>query len=180
MSFDEHLKKAIEGDPDSIEYICSTTWEPLYRFIYYRVQNREEAEDITQESYVRALNHMRVHKAIQENFVGFIKTVALNILRDRWRHKKRWGTPISVESVNPSETAGPDHQVIVTQRLYIENSLAKLSETHRRVIELRIIKGYSVAETAKIIEKTESAVRTSQYRALQALAEIMEEHDKEG
>lgn len=46
-------KRAIKGDRDAIEKICLDTWEPLYRFIYYKVQNREEAEDITQETYIR-------------------------------------------------------------------------------------------------------------------------------
>lgn len=48
--FEEELKKAREGDLKSIEEICSETWKPLYRFIYWRVQNREEAEEIVQET----------------------------------------------------------------------------------------------------------------------------------
>ena len=50
MTVVDELKKAAKGDHKSIEQICLTTWEPLYRFIYYKVQNREEAEDITQET----------------------------------------------------------------------------------------------------------------------------------
>lgn len=46
ISADDY-KKAKEGDLKAIENICVVTWEPLYRFIYYKVQNREEAEDIT-------------------------------------------------------------------------------------------------------------------------------------
>ena len=53
------MKKAQEGDLKAIEELCSSTWESVYRFIYFKVQNRQEAEDITQETYVKALSHLR-------------------------------------------------------------------------------------------------------------------------
>ncbi|MEW6697352.1 MAG: RNA polymerase sigma factor [Bacillota bacterium] len=168
------LNKAKEGDLKSIEKICSATWEPLYRFIYFKVQNREEAEDITQETYAKTLAYLQVHKAPQENFLGFIKTVALNILRDRWRQKKRRGIPVNFDEINPEETASQDHQEAVTQCLQLKSALAKLSQDQQAILDLRINKGYSVAETAKLVGKTEAAVRTSQYRALQVLAQILE------
>jgi len=173
----DEINKAAEGDPKSIERICSATWEPLYRFVYFKVQNREEAEDITQETYVKTLTYLRGHKAPGENFLGFMKTIALNVLRDRWRQKKRRGKPVSFEEINPWVTAGVDHQRDVARRLQIENALAKLSEDQRAVLDLRIIKGYSVAETAKLVGKTEATVRTSQFRALQALARILDDID---
>lgn len=176
ISADE-LNKAEEGDLKSIEQICKATWEPLYRFIYFKVQNREEAEDITQETYVKALTYLRGHKVPRENFPGFMKTIALNLLRDRWRQKKRRGIPINFEELNPEETASMDHQKDIARRLQIESALAKLNKDQRAILDLRIIKGYSVAETAKLTGKTEATVRTSQYRALQALARILDVED---
>ncbi|OPX91731.1 MAG: RNA polymerase sigma factor SigX [Pelotomaculum sp. PtaB.Bin013] len=173
MTSIDYLEKAKEGDPGSIEQICLDTWEPLYRYIYYKVQNREEAEDITQETYVKALKYLREHKAPQEKFMGFLKIVALNILRDRLRQKKRRGIRVNIDEINPEETADMDHRNDVNQRLQLENDLAKLNEDQRVIIDLRIIQGYSVAETAKRLGKTEAAVRTSQYRALQSLAKIV-------
>jgi len=79
----DELNEAKEGDLESIEQVCLATWEPLYRFIYFKVQNREEAEDITQETYVKTLTCWQEHKAPRENFLGFMKTIALNVLRDR-------------------------------------------------------------------------------------------------
>lgn len=48
-----------EKDTDAIEEICSLTWKTVYRFIYFKVQNRQEAEDITQETYVRTLSYLK-------------------------------------------------------------------------------------------------------------------------
>lgn len=173
----DKLAKAAAGELKSIEQLCLDTWEPLYRFIYLKVQNREEAEDITQETYVRMLTYLQEHKASRDNLPGFMRTIALNILRDRWRQKKRRGITINIDEINPQETAGMDHQRDVARRLQIESALAKLSEDQRAVLDLRINRGHSVAETAKMVGKTEAAVRTSQYRALQALARILDDRN---
>ena len=110
-----------------------------------------------------------------------MKTVAFNVLRDRWRQKKRRGISVNFEEINPEDMAGQDPQKDVARRLQLENALTKLSAEQRAVIDLRIIKGHSVAETAKLVGKTEAAVRSSQYRALQALSRLLEEGlDEEG
>jgi len=158
----------------SIDEICSTTWEPLYRYIYYKVQNREQAEDITQETYVKAISYLQKGKTIQpEKYIGFLKAVALNVLRDLWRKDKRRGKKVNMESINPMESAIEDPAENHTHRILIENALKELNNEQRTVIELRILKGYSVAETAKIMEKKEGTVRVMQHRALQNLSTLL-------
>jgi RNA polymerase sigma-70 factor (ECF subfamily) len=173
----DEYEKAKEGDRKAIEKLCLATWESLYRFIYYKVQNREEAEDITQETYVKTLNSLQRNKAPRENFLGFLKTVSLNVIRDRWRQKKRGGILVNFQEIMPEETAGRDQQDDLAQRLMLESALAGLSREQQTILDLRIIKGYSVAETAKLVGKTEGAVRIGQYRALQTLAKILDEQD---
>lgn len=177
MSGEEKLKKAQEGDLKSIQEICSSTWESIYRFIYYKVQNREEAEDITQETYVKALSHFQMGDIKIDKYIGFLKTVSLNVLRDKWRMSKRRGISVDFEAVNPEETAVQDAAEASTQRVLIENALKSLNEEQQTVIELRIVKGYSAAETAKIMNKKEGTIRVLQYRALQALAAILKNDD---
>lgn len=177
MIEEEKLKKAHDGDLKTIEEICTLTWEPVYRFIYYKVQNREEAEDITQETYVKAFSYLQKHDVKIEKYIGFLKTTALNILRDRWRKKKRRGSNVNFEEINPIETAVDDAAQASAERTVIREALNKLNEEQRTVIELRIMKGYSVNETAKILNKKEGSVRVLQYRALQNLAEILKTYD---
>lgn len=173
-------KRAAEGDKDAIEEICLVTWKPLYRFIYNRVQNREDAEDITQETYIRSLKYLQKTTFPVENFLAFLKTVSLNLVRDRWRQKKRARAWFNFQELDPGEVTCSDEQDNVAQRLLLESALAKLSNEQRTIIDLRIIKGYSVAETAKALGKTEGAVRTAQYRALKALAMILDESAPKG
>jgi RNA polymerase sigma-70 factor (ECF subfamily) len=171
----EKLKKAQSAELKSIEEICLSTWEPLYRFIYYKVQNREEAEDITQETYVKALQYLQKNNQKLEHDIGFLKTVSLNLLRDKWRKNKRQGPGVNLEAIRQEEIASGDPAEAGMQRTVIESALKRLSEEQRKVIELRIIKGYSVAETAKIMQKKEAAVRVMQYRSLQILAKILKD-----
>ncbi|MDF2890736.1 MAG: polymerase subunit sigma-24 [Clostridia bacterium] len=164
-------------DEKSIEEICSSTWEPLYRFIYYKVQNRQEAEDITQETYAKALAHFQKNNIKIDKHIGFLKTVSLNVLRDKWRKSKRQGKVIDIEAINPKEAAVEDPTEASAQKEMLQDALKILKEEHRTVIELRIIKGYSVAETAEIMNKQEGNIRVLQYRALQNLAAILKNND---
>lgn len=177
MFEEENLRKAREGDLQSVEDICSATWKSIYRFIYYKVQNREEAEDITQETYVKALSHIAGADVAPEKYIGFLKTVSLNILRDKWRKRKRREQNVSFDAVSPEDLSSEDHAEASAQRELIRNAINALNEEQRTVVELRIMKGYSAAETARIMNKKEGTVRVIQYRALQALAAILENSD---
>lgn len=161
-------------DTRQIEDICKNTWEPLYRYIYYRVQNREEAEDITQETYAKALSYSKLKNIESDKYIAFFKTVALNIIRDKWRKSKKGGNKVNIEAVNPIEIAVDDITETTNQQLFIQNALEKLNNDQRQVIEQRIIKGYSVHETAIIMGKTEVNIRVLQYRALKNLANIID------
>lgn len=174
MKEGKRMKKTKEeGDFKAIEELCAQTWEPLYRYVYYRVQNREEAEDITQETYLKAIDHLRSVNSSIRSDMAFLKTVSLNILRDKWRKGKRQGICLNIDDIKIQETAAEDSAVTNEQREAITNALNMLNKDQSLVIELRIIKGYSVAETGKIMKRTPGAVRVLQYRALQALSKIL-------
>lgn len=175
MFEEKKLQRPQNKDADAIEEICSLTWKSVYRFIYFKVQNRQEAEDITQETYVKTLSYLQRSNAKVEEYTGFLKTTALNILRDRWRRKKRWALDVNLEAVNPKETAVDDDMEVYAQRAIVQEALKRLNEEQRTVIELRILKGYPVNETARIMNKKEGAIRVLQYRALKNLSAILED-----
>lgn len=176
----DKIIKAKEDESKSIEEICSATWEPVYRFVYYKVQNREEAEDITQETYFKAISYLQKNNIKIDRYVSYLKTVSLNVLRDRWRKNKRQGTNVNLEAVNPEVLALADPTEAIAQREYILNALNLLNEEQRTVIELRVLKGYSVADAAKEMNKKENSLRVLQHRALQTLAEILKKDQNGG
>ena len=76
---------------------CSNTWPQLYRFVYHRVQNREEAEDLLQETYLRVLPSISLAEGLPLERLpsySYLQTVALNLIRDRWRRQKARGTQV--------------------------------------------------------------------------------------
>ncbi len=159
---------------EMIEKLCANTWRELYGFIYYRVQNREEAEDITQETYAKAISYLnRQDVKIQESG-SYLKAISLNIIRDRWKVKKRRGVSIPLEDVMPEEMIQEDFTGSLSDRDQINEAMKKLTKEQRVVLELRIIKGYSVKETARLMQRKEGTVRVLQFRAVKALTELLE------
>lgn len=172
MKADNDIKLQVDN-VKSIEQLCSTTWETLYCFVYFKVQNREEAEDITQETYFKAISYIQKNNVSIDKSISFLKTVSLNVIRDRWRKNKRQGRIINIDDVNPDETATEDTTENMAQIEFIQDALKLLNEEQRTVIELRIIKGYSVKDTAIQMNKNESSVRVIQHRALRNLTKII-------
>lgn len=166
--------KKTEVDIDrAIDELCDNTWEEVYKFVYYKVQNREQAEDITQETYVKAIRFMKNNTIQSDKQLAFLRTVALNILRDLWRKEKKSGTRVNIDVVNPADWAMEAETEMSTDKMVIEKALSELTKEQRTVIELRILKGYSVADTARVMQKKEGAVRIMQHRALKRLAKLL-------
>jgi len=162
-----------QDNREMIERLCADTWRELYSFIYYKVQNREEAEDITQETYVKAISFLNRNDVTILECKKYLKFIAMNVIRDQWRAKKRRSS-INIEDVKPEEISLEDFSDSVTEKNRLEEAMNRLTKEQHTVIELRIIKGYTVAETAKLMQKKEGAVRVLQLRAVKALAKLLE------
>lgn len=160
---------------DYIESFCKENWEELYRFIYYRVQNREEAEDITQEAFEKTIYQNLNSNVSVLNHKNYLKTIALNIIRDRFRKIKARAMTIDIEEVKGKEPADDDFADLVVERYRVEEALSKLTIDQRKVLEYRILKGYSIKETAQKMNKKENAVKVLQFRAVKAMYKLMSE-----
>lgn len=163
-----------KGPENKMRVWCDQTWPEVYRYIYYHVHNRQEAEDLTQETYARTLKKFSFPDQLPTQ--GYLKTVALNLIRDRWRRQRVRGTQVPLDETLLPQDSDADATV---NRALVQELLAKLSEEHRSVLELRIIEGYSRAETARQMGRSEDAVRGLQYRAVQALRSLLLEHFEE-
>lgn len=167
------MDSKLKGQKDFVEAICAQTWKELYRFIYYKVQNREEAQDITQETYVRAISFFERNREQVKNYSGYLKMIALNIIRDQWRKKKRWGNDINIDEVSEERLSDADFTDGVDERFVIEDAMRQLTPEQQEVIRLRIMEGYTAAETAKIMGRREGTIRVMQYRAIRALSDLL-------
>ncbi len=147
----------------------------MYRYIYGLVQDRERAEDLTQETYARVFRA----SPSEARSEGYLRAVALNLVRDEWRRDKARGVPVPLEPFEDLLESKTDDPYITLLADHVRELMERLPEEQRQVLEFRIILGLSRGETAAKMGKTEAAVRGLQYRALQSMRQLLSHIPKE-
>lgn len=164
------IRRVLNGDRDALEDLCQAEWRPVYGLIYRTVQNRAEAQDLTQEVFLRALRSMNRYQETDAPYRAYLLTIARNLLRDQWRKRRLPATSLDDASELRSDEGEPEALVLAAiERESIEAALATLADDHRTVIQYRIIDGRSSPETAALMGRSPEAIRQLQRRALSAL-----------
>ncbi|TMD27592.1 MAG: sigma-70 family RNA polymerase sigma factor [Chloroflexi bacterium] len=142
--------------------------ELVYAFIYARVGNRADAEDLTQQVALKAIPRLR-QGAPASAIRGYLFATARSVLGGFWSTRLglseaelREDLALAVPTSPPSEEG-----VETVQKL-----LAQLSDNYRRVLELRFLHGYSLKEVAAEMHSTVGAIKVMQLRALRAAAKL--------
>jgi len=141
--------------------------EMVYAFIYARVGNRADAEDLTQQVALKAIPRLRQGSPASA-IRGYLFATARSVLGGFWSTR-----------LGLSESELHDDLAMATPVPYSEESaeramriLAELSDNYRRVLELRFLHGYSLKEVAAEMRSTVGAVKVMQLRALRAAAKV--------
>ena len=158
----------------ALREVYDNSVEQIYKFVYFKVGNREDAEDIVSQVFMKAANSLDV---TQEEHVrlAWLYQVARTTITDHWRSYYKG----PVTSLEEMEEKAPVHFAADPIRLNgdieeIEPAIAKvqavlqtLPENYRRVLELRFLQGCSLKETAEALGITEGNAKVIQHRALQ-------------
>ncbi|HEY7462918.1 MAG TPA: sigma-70 family RNA polymerase sigma factor [Candidatus Limnocylindria bacterium] len=162
------------AEPGRFEEIYDEQVVPIYRFIYARVGNRPDAEDLTAQVFTRAVEQLdttRDHGQI----VSWLYRVSQNAIADYWRAFYRLPV-IGAEQVAPGwEPAQPDEprerpSEGAATRQRVRQLLARLPQRYAQVLELRFLERLSVAETATRMGISHGNAKILQYRALRKAA----------
>ena len=142
--------------------------ELVYAFIYARVGNRADAEDLTQQVALKAIPRLRPGSPASA-IRGYLFATARSVLGGFWstrlglsESELRDDLALAIPTNPPSEEG-----VEMVQQI-----LARLSDNYRRVLELRFLHGYSLKEVAKSMNSTVGAIKVMQLRALRAAAKV--------
>jgi len=142
--------------------------ELVYAFIYARVGNRADAEDLTQQVALKAIPRLR-QGAPASAIRGYLFATARSVLGAFWSTRLGLSEAelhedlaLAVPTSAPSEEGVEIVQII----------LAQLSDNYRRVLELRFLHGYSLKEVAAEMKSTVGAIKVMQLRALRAAAKV--------
>jgi RNA polymerase sigma-70 factor (ECF subfamily) len=170
MATDPVLERALAGDRDALNALCEREWQPVYYLIYRHVQNREEAQDLTQEVFARALRSLGRYRVTDTPFQGFLNTIARNLLRDVWKRRRLPTSDIDAAPYLPSSEPGPEAiSMMSMEREEILTRMAALPDDYQQVLRLRILERRSSDDVARLMQRTPDAVRQLQRRALLAL-----------
>lgn len=165
------LAKARALDEEALATIHETYYGPLFRYLLYRVDDRQVAEDLTGEVFVRFLSAIRDRTTPQNTLRGWLYGVASNLANDyhRRRYRRRH---VNLDDSLPSSQAEPSEWVGKTLRWQqVQTAMEDLTGDQREVLALRFGQELPIREVARLMSKSEGAVKQLQVRAIAALAE---------
>jgi RNA polymerase sigma-70 factor, ECF subfamily len=158
----------VEGSASSAYTPALDEFERVYAFIYSRVGNRFDAEDLTQQVAVKALPRLRLG-APPESVRGYLYSTAKSVLAVFWSERLRLPqAELSYDLADREDHTSPEPSI--ESAAWLEATLSALPEHYRQVLELRFLKGSSIREAAQEMGRTCGAVKVMQLRALRAAA----------
>jgi len=167
------VRRAQQRDEEAFTQLYEEHFDKLYRYVALRIGDRMEAEDLTQQVFVKALQSISSFKWKGIPFSAWLFRIAHNQVVDYFRKKKRYATAPLNESLRGSDI---DPQLALERKLEIEQLLSatkRLTEAQREVISLRFASELSIAEVAKIMGKSQGAVKALQHSAIVALRKAL-------
>jgi RNA polymerase sigma-70 factor, ECF subfamily len=171
------LNRARAGDADALNALFRENWLPVYRSVARFAGTPAEAEDLTQEVFVRAVQAIGSYGGAEVGvqYRAYLLRIARNLAIDRWRSRQAAGVihvPISEESLRQYSHAesGPESAVIRREEYdMLLAALDRLPDAYSDVLRQRVLCGRTAAEVGALTGQTANAVRQLQFRALAAL-----------
>jgi RNA polymerase sigma-70 factor (ECF subfamily) len=165
------------GDQQAFGQLYDRYHEMVFRYVLFRVGDRQLAEDLTAETFLRALRRIGSVSYQGRDIGAWFVTIARNLVLDHVkssRYRLEQSTS-EIADLSPS-TSGPEQQVLdgATHEELLR-CVAKLNSDQKECIALRFLQGLSVAETARLMGRNEGAVKALQHRAVRRLAQLLPE-----
>jgi len=165
----EFAKRLSKKDPEAWSILYEEYFPRIYRYTLVRVQNQMEAEDLTEQVFVKALDSGHSYRWKGAPVSSWLFRIARNLIIDHWRTDKSKKTSPLDESIVDNEM-DPESQAVLNSEINrMIQAVGELTEAQREVIELRFAGGLSVAEVAGLLRKSEGAIKVMQHSALRAL-----------
>jgi len=171
------VRGAQAGDMNAFSELFDRYYDVVFRYVLFRMNDRTLAEDITQETFLRALRRISSVTYQGRDIGAWFVTIARNLIFDHVKSSRYRleSTTSDIVELSPS-THGPEQQVLdLATNEELLRCVRKLNADQQECISLRFLQGLSVAETAKIMDRNEGAVKALQHRAVRRLAQLLPE-----
>lgn len=148
--------------------LYNNSFERVYRFLYYRVSHKETAEDLAEETFVRAWKNVEILREAKTPEAWLLK-VARNILIDHYRAKKENVTLEEVEHMLIAPGSVVDEMQASQEQQKLLGVIGQLSLELQSMVRLKFFEGLSAEEIAVVMDKSPVAVRVALMRAMRKL-----------
>ena len=165
------VELAQQGDSTAFGEIYDRHVSTVYRYAYTLLGNRSEAEDLTAEAFLHALQAIRRYRWTGSPLSSWLLTIARNLSINQLRRKQRTKqilrlVPVTTLGDPPEVASAPDVDIQECRR-----AISSLDPVDRNVIILRFVLGLDYPQVAQVLGKSVNNVRVMQYRALRRLRE---------
>lgn len=177
------VSKAQKGDQDAFGQLYDQYVDTVYRYVFFRVGDRELAEDVTSETFLRALRRIESVSYQGRDVGAWFVTIARNLILDHVKSSRHRREVVTGEIADAGAVPffsehrgdhGPESSLLASsQRELLLVAITELGSDQRECIVLRFLQGLSVSETATIMQRNEGAVKALQHRAVRRLAKLL-------
>ena len=171
------VELARAGDKEAFGLLYDHYQASVYRFLYYRTRSQTLAEDLTSETFFRALRSMNNFRWQGKDFGAWLMTIARNLTTDHFK-AGRTRLEMTTEDMTPHDdaTEGPESAVLagLTNEALLK-ALTELPTEQRECLIMRFLQGLSIAETALALDRSDGAVKQLQLRGVRNLAKLLPE-----
>jgi RNA polymerase sigma-70 factor (ECF subfamily) len=167
------VQRAINGDREAFTYIYDLHFDKIFRYIYVKVHSRAEAEDLTQDVFIKAYEGIKSYKWRDLPFTAWLFRIAHNRVIDHVRKTSK-EKRADLEEAGAISSGDP---VLMTEQNYeihqLKDALEKLPDAQREVATMRFISELSITEVSQALGKSEGTVKALQFNAVASLRKLL-------
>jgi len=179
----EHIRalvdRAQQGDRAALEELYLIHFDRIYSYLHMTVSNRHDAEDLTTQTFLKMLESIGRFRWQSAPFSAWLFRIAHNLSMDHFRARRRWQPEEEVPEPHDSEEPSAEHEAMQSiGRQSMLELIDTLSHEQQQVLTLKFVFNFPNADVAKILDKSEGAIKSLQHRALASLQKQVEPPEK--
>lgn len=164
------VDRAQQGDRAALEELYLIHFDRIYSYLHMTVGNRHDAEDLTTQTFLKMLESIGKFRWQSAPFSAWLFRIAHNLSMDHFRSRRRWQPEEEVPEPRDSEEPSAEIEAMhAIGRQSMLDLIDTLSPEQQQVLTLKFVFNFPNADVAKILDKTEGAIKSLQHRALASL-----------
>jgi len=177
-SNEDKLIEQAKTDPEAFGQLYEIYVEKIYNYIYYRIGNHHDAEDLTAKVFHRALNHIPRYNNKGVPFAAWLYRIAHNLVANWHRdHSRRQIVALESTTLTGDKRENPAHAAERTnERELLLAAIQKLPGERQELLTLKFIERMSNAEIGRLMGRSEGAIKALYHRTLVSLKGLLAEH----